>query len=674
MHEMRDREGRWTRELDRGKPGSSYFTKVIPNLDKLLADKSVPSDFRTRLEAVKADLQTDRPDYNKAFTEVQTIAKQFPSRSLDVDDALRSAATQIGWGAKRVHEDGLKASGYAMPLKAVLDAHTQLSKMIGDMDKAGARSSPRMAKEYSALTGARDALAWDEYASAADRLRDAEDASKSAARRKSYSDIATMLEVNAPGGGAQPGGKPGDVIRSLPPVPGAGQLAKSELDQAARALDEGDREGAAEHLRNAAAVARGRGYSNAADDYDALATKLRDTPDGLPPQPPDAFSVLSRIQAEAAASEDDDTEVSENLRWAARTMDAANPGTNWHTQAASYLKRAADAADKHGNADRAKRIRAMITDMRRVPLDEPPNSDAGNARKLLDTSSVAVPQMIGHGSVFVWDGKTPDLYADSKKPGVLAETGWDGHITINRTTAKLMREAMSGTGQVFPSQISSFTVPLHEMIHATVQPGGGSEQWKTRDMSLYQKPGPQKIEESLTELGTILHAPDFFTRIGIGDRETPFTKPEGGHFTVSEYAGQVRDPDRIKGDDAWGHYQGWVPQMYAWMDTVSRKSGHEPDDLDSIQEMSDELNAGGVEHKMDTLATQFMRTRPTYADLSPDESDRVTSRVRAALSEQFSNRDTDPVKTYMAALNAYRNSVDYGHAATEHDAIAGKAA
>ena len=56
----------------------------------------------------------------------------------------------------------------------------------------------------------------------------------------------------------------------------------------------------------------------------------------------------------------------------------------------------------------------------------------------------------------------------------------------------------------------------------------------------YQDPTNASVEEGFTELGTVHHAPEFFTKMGIGNRETPITAFEGGHVKVNPVYASVK--------------------------------------------------------------------------------------------------------------------------------------
>jgi len=79
----------------------------------------------------------------------------------------------------------------------------------------------------------------------------------------------------------------------------------------------------------------------------------------------------------------------------------------------------------------------------------------------------------------------------------------------------------------------------------------------------YQDPTVASVEEGFTELGTAHHAPEFFAKMGIGDRETQITAFEGGHVKVSPVYASVKaavfsklaDQERVLSADPRGPHK-----------------------------------------------------------------------------------------------------------------------
>ena len=66
----------------------------------------------------------------------------------------------------------------------------------------------------------------------------------------------------------------------------------------------------------------------------------------------------------------------------------------------------------------------------------------------------------------------------------------------------------------------------------------------------YQDPAVASVEEGFTELGTAHHAPEFFAKMGIGDRETQITAFEGGHVKVNPVYASTKEAVTFKLFDA----------------------------------------------------------------------------------------------------------------------------
>ena len=79
----------------------------------------------------------------------------------------------------------------------------------------------------------------------------------------------------------------------------------------------------------------------------------------------------------------------------------------------------------------------------------------------------------------------------------------------------------------------------------------------------YQNPTVAMVEEGFTELGTVHHAPEFFAKMGVGDRPTKYTAFEGGHPKVNPvYAStkatvfsKLADQERALSADPRGPHQ-----------------------------------------------------------------------------------------------------------------------
>lgn len=236
----------------------------------------------------------------------------------------------------------------------------------------------------------------------------------------------------------------------------------------------------------------------------------------------------------------------------------------------------------------------------RVPGSE--RQDAHAVAHTFSTSGTAVPAMFGSSEHLDWDGKTPTIYPDHERPGLLAEMGWDGHVSMNATTASGINKDLSSPAVDDPA---SLEVALHEMIHGVIPQG--ESRMTNGDREAYRNPACQRIEEGFTELGAVQHAPEFFAQQGVGDHPTPMLAASGNgtHPTAAQYAQRVADPDRIKSQEAWGHYGQWTADAYNWAATISRQGGGKEDPAD-IRRISDQINAVGTAAKTRVMAEQVM--------------------------------------------------------------------
>ena len=134
-----------------------------------------------------------------------------------------------------------------------------------------------------------------------------------------------------------------------------------------------------------------------------------------------------------------------------------------------------------------------------------------------------VPDMLGGGkssftgkvSLFSEEERATDTFT------LWGETDWKGNISFSDGTASIINDLVSTKNMV--TKPDQTTVPLHELIHTVGQ---------TSDDALpYQKiPAVQAAEEGFTQLGTAMHAADFFRKMGVGNRQTEVlaSGPNGG--------------------------------------------------------------------------------------------------------------------------------------------------
>ena len=183
-------------------------------------------------------------------------------------------------------------------------------------------------------------------------------------------------------------------------------------------------------------------------------------------------------------------------------------GDGEYSRAAQVLKDAATSADMQGEPetrsellDLAAQIETGSAEYTRLGR----GFDAAMAK-----ASPAVTKALGGGHQ-LWDGHV--RVTDSNTMGwALADINYQGRVRVSDITARDMLADLDGKGPV--TSPSSFTVPLHELIHGVVPAGTNADEWGEHDGA------DQALEEGFTELGTIAHAPEFFDALGIGDRPT----------------------------------------------------------------------------------------------------------------------------------------------------------
>jgi hypothetical protein len=295
-------------------------------------------------------------------------------------------------------------------------------------------------------------------------------------------------------------------------------------------------------------------------------------------------------------------ETSPVARGALNQASAAYQGGD-HKTAAALLRQA-------GHGDLAAKIDSG---------DTADKSSQAAVQSLMHAAADSVPGMFGPDEHLDWDGKPPTLFADVTQPKVLAEVGWNGHVSIAQSVASALAEAKNG-GSI--SDTNAFTVPLHEMIHAVIPTG--QHRASNGDKKAYQNYANAQIEEGFTELGTVQHAAEFFDQAGVGDRRVldqgslarqqhlaainglPFKPDLTATKTMDDLAAEVNDPARIRNGNVWGHYKVQTAQAYNWVSTIAQlhtgKSESSQATQDEILRLSDDVNAVGTAAKPRVMA------------------------------------------------------------------------
>lgn len=188
---------------------------------------------------------------------------------------------------------------------------------------------------------------------------------------------------------------------------------------------------------------------------------------------------------------------------------------------ADHLREAARLAAAAGRNDDAFEYRKLAA--RIVTAAENKTSSYGVLHGLLEKSVPAIPQLLGGGKEN-WNGKLTlfDQKYSWRGDVELAAMNWDGGMEVKQEVADEIKATLDDP-QHQVSNTDAFTVPLHELIHANIPEG------ETYDshMQAYQDVAVADIEEGATELATIHHAGEFFTRMGVADRQTSLVAPGG---------------------------------------------------------------------------------------------------------------------------------------------------
>lgn len=279
-----------------------------------------------------------------------------------------------------------------------------------------------------------------------------------------------------------------------------------------------------------------------------------------------------------------------------------------------------------------------------------------DATKLAAKTAPSVPGMLGGGKE-AWNGKLT-LFSPADNPGVGAQIDWNGNIDLQAGLAHSMSETLKTTGPV--SDMQPFITMLHELIHGTIPE---NEKYSSHE-SAYQNPDIAAIEEGFTELGAIHHAPEYFGKAGIGDRETlmlsdplnPYPSGKTRHATTAEYARRVDNPVRIASGDAWGHYGWQTKQAQDWVQQVAHAEGHGSLGIGTpgwsrMHELADEINRQGPAGKTAAMALQITRA----SGVTPDASGKyMGERDWAALMDSINLGWASNVIEQDGAKNAFR--------------------
>jgi pimeloyl-ACP methyl ester carboxylesterase len=351
--------------------------------------------------------------------------------------------------------------------------------------------------------------------------------------------------------------------------------AKQNLNLAGASYDADDYLGAAEYLRrasvSAADLADPSRYTKLADNIESDAMKrdpigslskrldsLRYTGQALP----DALSndlVHAQRNLEAAQQSTDEGAIAGQLSAAARTIGAA--------------------ADK---ADDGSDLNAELEHLEHLTIQVSPGTaktSGGGLRTQMQnfTSSFApkVPGWLGGGKES-WDGQVSIKSTIDGNPAVLAQLDWNRQMTIQEDVAKHIQTDLDMKTEPI-NDASSFSVPLHEMIHGVVEKGNNVRS----DQDAYQDQANATIEEGFTELGTVHHMPEYLKTIGVADRQTDILSDMGSgpipnpdweharqalHARLRDEAAQLRSDTGLHSQAMWGQAADDVDKAADYID------------------------------------------------------------------------------------------------------------
>jgi hypothetical protein len=250
-------------------------------------------------------------------------------------------------------------------------------------------------------------------------------------------------------------------------------------------------------------------------------------------------------------------DVKQHLNLAGAHYDAGE-----YKQAVGEIRKASAAAAVAGDKDTRDRLFTLADTIASGVSSEAKDEQA--ASRVVSKAAPVVAKMFGSDEHLDWDGKPPTIIEPryTATGTLLAEIDWNGHVRITDPVAHgLAKDEADKTAPV--EAPSNYTVALHEMIHAVVPEGQRRD--ANGDRQAYQDPsmGYADIEEGFTELGTIQHAAEFFTKIGVGDRKTKILSMPGDQLDPAwlRKAGKFSKQIQAKADELLK--DGRAPQLMA---------------------------------------------------------------------------------------------------------------
>ena len=302
-------------------------------------------------------------------------------------------------------------------------------------------------------------------------------------------------------------------------------LVRSHLNRAAAALDAGDRDAAVAELRNASTYAGVRGSG---DRLHELAASLSDE---------------SRTNATVADF------ATKGAKAVTGLLGAGHNGWNGKIDLFNAEDQPAYAAvlNWDGTMQFQRELAQKMRDDAGGPVDDP------------QPYAVALHELI-HGALPAggesaeWKALAPDDRAALDALGGMDKANVSGgaYATMH-SLADVRKYAPHVTQDTIDSLAGRGLLEKSDFTSSRADPKTGEwasyHEWKmtgkARDMTpapqqthamhsaAYQNPTGASVEEGFTELGTVHHAPEFFAKMGIGDRPTKYTAFEAGHPKVN---------------------------------------------------------------------------------------------------------------------------------------------
>jgi hypothetical protein len=242
-----------------------------------------------------------------------------------------------------------------------------------------------------------------------------------------------------------------------------------------------------------------------------------------------------------------------------------------------------------------------------------------------------LPGILGGGQS-AWNGQVR-IFKTTEKPAVAAQLDWDGKMEVQDGIAQSMRDMLAH----LHTEISSpdpFAVELHELIHSIIPP----DQTYAQHSMAFQDYDTARIEEGFTELGTIQHAPEFFSKVGVGELPTPVLATDSSGHVIDNPEYDKAKATIVAGLASKAKSAGNDEAATYISNAINRLQDDDPQGaLDELDKIPDEYD------------DDFYENRQAIYDL-----DNITSGRHATLSE-YAQRLQSPGQIKDGAWGHYAN-------------------